>query len=104
MAKTRHLFNPAKLPKVYPPGETLEEKLMELNMSISEFASITAIPEDTVMSIINGDCAITPEMAEVFENVTKIPTYLWLRLQESYNEYKARSKPSYTSLIRKNLK
>lgn len=104
MAQNRHFFDPHKLPIVYPPGETLEEKLQEMDMSVRQFSALTNIPENTVMSIIQGDCVITPEMAVSFENVTKIPTYLWLRLQESYDEFRSRSKPSYSDRLRKNLK
>lgn len=104
MAHTRHFFDPTKLPVVYPPGETLEEKLLEMGMDTKDFAFATSLPEATIISVIEGICVITPDMAVSFENVTKIPAYLWLRLQESYDRYKERSKPSYTESIRKRLK
>ena len=104
MAHKKHFFDTTKLPVVYPPGETLEEKLLEMGMDIKDFASAASLPEATVTSVIHGVCVITPDMAVSFENVTKIPAYLWLRLQESYDRYKARSKPPYSESIRKRLK
>lgn len=36
MEPTRQFFDPAKLPTVYHPGETLDEKLQEMGMSVKE--------------------------------------------------------------------
>ena len=45
MAQTRRFFDPAKLPVVYHPGETLDEKLQEMGMSVKEFATRVSTPE-----------------------------------------------------------
>lgn len=92
MEKKREYFDPSKLPIVFHPGETLEEKLQEMGMSVKEFATRASKPEKTVLAVINGKSSITPEMALAFEMVTKIPAYLWLRLQKSYDEFVARKK------------
>ena len=76
-------------PVVYHPGETLKEKLEELNMSIGEFAIRTSQPEKTIYAVINGQSPVTPDMAIAFEKVTGIPTHMWLRHQRRYDEYKA---------------
>ena len=72
--QTRYFFDPAKLPSVYHPGETLGEKLQEMGMEMKEFAMKASISEKVIISVIKGHSSITPKMAETFEMVTKIPT------------------------------
>lgn len=92
--QTRHFFDPAKLPAVYHPGETLGEKLHEMGMEVKEFAKKASIPEEIIISVIKGHSSITPKMAETIEMVTKIPAYMWLRHQKSYDDFIARKKTS----------
>jgi len=87
----------ATLNEYYPqevlhPCDTLNEKLDELKMSRKEFALRTGKPEKTIVAILKGESSITPEMAVMFENITKIPAHFWLNKQARYNEYKARLK------------
>ena len=77
---------------VFHPGETLQEKLEELNMGPKEFAIRTGKPEKTIIAILKGESSITPEMAVLFENVLKIPADFWLKKQFRFDEYKAREK------------
>lgn len=74
------------------PGETLKEKLDEMNMGPKEFAVRTAKPEKTIIAITNGESSITADMAVLFESVTKIPAHFWLNNQRAYDEYVAREK------------
>ncbi len=74
------------------PGETLAEKLEEMEMGPKEFALRTGKPEKTIIAIIKGESSITPEMAVQFENVTKIPANFWMNHQRGYDEYMAREK------------
>jgi addiction module HigA family antidote len=76
--------------EVLHPGCTLEEKLDEMQMSQKEFAIRVGKPEKTVIAVLKGDSSITPEMAVIFENVTRIPAHFWMNKQARYNEYKAR--------------
>lgn len=81
------------LPQSYAhPGETLEEKLQEMGMGPKEFAVRTGKPEKTIIAVINGDSAITADMAIQFESVTKIPAHFWMNGQRLYDEYVARQK------------
>lgn len=96
MAQTRPFFDPAKLPVVYHPGETLEEKLQEMRMGVKEFATRVSKPEKTIIAILKGKSSITPDMAVSFELVTKIPAHMWLRHQKSYDEFMARKKREKT--------
>lgn len=74
------------------PGETLVEKLEEMEMGPKEFALRTGKPEKTITAILKGDSSITPDMAVLFENVTKIPANFWMNHQRGYDEYIARTK------------
>ena len=87
----------AKQNQYYPqsvphPGETLVEKLEEMEMGPKEFALRTGKPEKTITAILKGDSSITPDMAVQFENVTKIPANFWMNHQRGYDEYIAREK------------
>jgi HTH-type transcriptional regulator / antitoxin HigA len=74
------------------PGETLAEKLEEMEMGPKEFALRTGKPEKTITAILKGDSSITPDMALLFEAVTKIPAHFWMNHQKGYDEYLARVK------------
>ncbi|MHA8106298.1 HigA family addiction module antitoxin [Aquirufa sp. 5-AUSEE-100C1] len=81
------------LPQSRPhPGETLEEKLIEMEMGPKEFSLRTGKPEKTIIAVLKGNSSITPDMAVQFENVTKIPANFWMNHQRSYDEYIARVK------------
>ncbi len=61
-------------------------------MGPKEFALRTGKPEKTIIAVMNGKSSIMPDMALLFESVTKIPADFWLRLQRSYDEFIAREK------------
>jgi HTH-type transcriptional regulator/antitoxin HigA len=83
---------------VYHPAETLREKLSEMGIDIKEFALRTGIPEKTFIAVLNEENQLTPEMAELFENVTKIPAGFWINKQARYNEYIAGENRKHTIL------
>ena len=78
------------------PGETLAEKLEEMEMGPKEFALRTGKPEKTIIAVMKGESSITPDMAVQFENVTKIPANFWMNHQRAYDEYIAREKRKTT--------
>lgn len=86
---TKNQFTPSV---VFHPAVTLNEKLQEMKMSKKEFAVRTGKPENTIYAILSEESSITPEMAVLFENVTKIPASFWINKQARYNEYVARLK------------
>jgi HTH-type transcriptional regulator / antitoxin HigA len=88
MAKQNQYF-PQSRPH---PGETLAEKLEEMEMGPKEFALRTGKPEKTITAILKGESSITPDMAVQFENATQIPAHFWLNMQRGYDEYVAREK------------
>lgn len=72
---------------VFHPAETLLEKMTEMGMDIKEFALRTGIPKNSINAILKKESPLTPEMAVLFENVTKIPAGFWIEKQARYNEY-----------------
>lgn len=84
-------------PQTVPhPGRSLAEKLEEMGMGPKEFALRTGKPEKTIIAVLQGDSAITPDMAVQFEQVTRIPAGFWLRYQAGYDEYQARERRKAT--------
>jgi addiction module HigA family antidote len=81
---------------VFHPGETLTEKLEEMEMGPKEFALRTDKPEKTIIAVMKGNSAITPDMAVRFEGVTKIPAHFWMNHQRSYDEFIVREKRKVT--------
>ncbi len=88
-----------QLAVVYHPGETLNEKLKEMGMSVKEFAVRTSKPVKTIIAIKNGTSSITSEMAVSFENAMKIPAHFWLTKQRHYDEYVVRVKREQDALL-----
>ncbi len=82
--KMRTAYKPIK---AFHPGETLDEKLQEMQMPVTEFAAQTGVPAFVIESIIAGNMSITADMALAFEKVTLIPAHYWLNAQHSYDEY-----------------
>ena len=87
MAKANQYF-PQHL--VSHPGRELGELLEELEMGPKEFAVRTNKPEQTISAILKGDSSITPDMAVLFETVTRVPAHYWLSRQQKHDESKAR--------------
>jgi addiction module HigA family antidote len=81
---------------VFHPGETLTEKLEEMEMGPKEFALRTDKPEKTIIAVMKGNSSITPDMAVRFEGVTKIPAHFWMNHQRSYDEFIVREKRKVT--------
>ncbi|NQW29889.1 MAG: HigA family addiction module antidote protein [Ignavibacteria bacterium] len=93
MTTKEHTYKPQI---AFHPGETLREKLDEMNMGPKEFAVRTGKPEKTVIAILNTTSSVTPEMAVRFEHVLKIPAHFWLNMQRHYDEYVARERHTAT--------
>jgi len=74
----------------FHPGETLVEKLEEMGLDSKEFAALTGRPEKTIIAVLNGKTAITPDLAVQFELVTLIPASFWINAQRLYDEFVAR--------------
>lgn len=69
----------------YHPGEMLEEKLQEMEMSVEEFAEQAHQKVQLVKKIIATKASVTPEIAVAFQMVTGIPAHFWVNLQHDYD-------------------
>jgi addiction module HigA family antidote len=82
-------YNPQSRPH---PGETLEEKLEEMQVSPEAFAASVGVAESVIIGLLAGSCNVSPAIAAKLEQGTKIPVSFWLRHQQSYDEYMAKQK------------
>jgi antitoxin HigA-1 len=80
------MYNPAH------PGEILKALILDaLDLNITEAAEHLNISRKTLSKVINGNGAITPEMALRLELAFKKPTAdHWLRLQNAYDLWQTR--------------
>jgi len=85
--ENKKLYKLEKLAIAYHPGEMLEEKLAEMNISANDFAK--NINKDTafVESLISGTISITPDIAADLEKGTQIPAHMWMKRQHSFDKY-----------------
>ena len=75
-----------------PPGKILLETIKKLGMSQKELAERMDRPKKTINEIIHGKTMILPETAIQLERVLGVPADFWLRLENFYQETKARLK------------
>ncbi|MBR5042726.1 MAG: HigA family addiction module antidote protein [Bacteroidales bacterium] len=73
------------------PGKVLQEKLLELNMSIKEFAARADVTEQFILDVITGASGVSPVLAIAIEFVTGMDAAALLKWQWQYDEWKARS-------------
>jgi len=85
-----HAFRPDY---AIPPGETLRERLAELNLSQAEVATRANLSTKHVNQIVQGGAPITLETAIVLERITGLPARYWNRREADYREGLLRSKP-----------
>lgn len=70
-----------------PPGDTLEEVLESLNMSIPVFSDRTGIPVNNIIRLIDGDYPLTAETADKLQQATGVPGRFWLNREASYRRF-----------------
>ncbi len=71
------------MPPVHP-GEILVEELVELDLSVSEFASALVAPASQVKAILQCDEGITGEIALRLSRYFGTTAELWMNLQKTY--------------------
>jgi HTH-type transcriptional regulator/antitoxin HigA len=82
---------------VIPPGESLRDRLAEMNLSQAELAARAGLSTKHVNQIIKGTAPITPETAIVLERITGVPASVWNRREADYRERLLRAKPRVLS-------
>lgn len=84
MASERYRYEPEI---VFPPGETLSERLEEIGMTQTELAARTGLSTKHVNQIIRGSAPITPETALRLEHATRTSARVWNNLEIAYRNY-----------------
>ncbi|MFQ5752735.1 MAG: HigA family addiction module antitoxin, partial [bacterium] len=74
-----------------PPGEYLEEVIVELGMTKNELARRMNRPAPKLSAIFTGDKAITPDTALQLEKVVGVPAHIWTGLEAEYRLTLARN-------------
>jgi HTH-type transcriptional regulator/antitoxin HigA len=69
-----------------PPGDTLRDRLAELNLSQAELAARAGFSSKHVNQIMQGLAPITPETAIALERITGLPARFWNRREADYRE------------------
>jgi HTH-type transcriptional regulator/antitoxin HigA len=87
---TQHPFRPDYS---FPPGETLRDRLNELNVSQTEFAARAGMSVKHANQIILGAAPITLSTAIILERITGIPASFWNRREADYREHRLRTSP-----------
>jgi len=67
-----------------PPGEYLEEVVLELGMSKDELARRMNRPAPKLSAIFKGEKSITPDTALQLEKVVGVPAHIWTGLETEY--------------------
>lgn len=75
---------------VLSPGETLNERLEETDMTQIELATRTGLSTEHVKQIIQGSEPINPETALRLEHATRISARVWNNLEIAYRDYASR--------------
>ncbi|MFZ2617463.1 MAG: DUF4351 domain-containing protein [Anaerolineae bacterium] len=87
---------------MYPPGETLKEKLEELGLSPPGFAVRLGWTLKHLRAVLRGAAEITPTMAGQLETELASPAHFWLAYQKRYNNYlaaKALAETTWSHLV-----
>ncbi len=73
-----------------PPGETLFETMDARCMGRAELAYKCEVSEEDITAILDGDGAITDELAEKLEAALGVPASMWRNLEANYRAALAR--------------
>lgn len=90
MTSRTHAFRPDY---VIAPGETLRDRLAEMNLSQAELAARAGMSTKHVNQIIQGNAPISLETAVALERITRVPASFWNRREADYRVALLRAKP-----------
>lgn len=76
---------------VFPPGETLSERIEDIGMTQVDLAARTGLSTKHINQIIQGVAAVTPETALLLEHATRTPARVWNNLEVAYREHLSRA-------------
>jgi addiction module HigA family antidote len=67
------------------PGRLIEADLEAMGVTVAEASKGLGVTRQQLYRVINGECAITPEMAVRLEKAIGSTADMWLRLQMNYD-------------------
>lgn len=73
-----------------PPGETLRDRLSEIDMTQADLARRTGLTAKHINQVVRGSASISAEVAQRLSYVTGVPASWWLRLEADYRAALAR--------------
>lgn len=73
------------------PGRLLKSEIEKLGLSVARAAKALGVTRAQLYRVINGQSALSPEMALRLEFVFGSTTDAWLRLQAAYDAARVRS-------------
>ena len=67
------------------PGRLVADNLSELGLSVAQAAEGLGVTRQQLYKVINGESAISPEMAVRLEQAIGSTAETWLRMQNAYD-------------------
>jgi addiction module HigA family antidote len=67
------------------PGRLVKENLDELGLSVAQAAEGLGVTRQQLYKVINGESAVSPEMAVRLEKAIGSTAAAWLRMQAAYD-------------------
>ncbi len=67
------------------PATGLRDDLEEVGWTVNEFATRLGVSRNTASRLLNGRCAISPEVALALERIGWSNADFWMRRQASYD-------------------
>lgn len=76
--------------ETFHPGEFLRDELAARGLSAAHFAELAGLHADTVVEILNCELSVNPRAAFKIGRALGTSAELWLSLQKSHDQWKAR--------------
>lgn len=83
-------YPPYKPQSVPPPGETLKQALVDLDLPQADLARRTGLSTKHINQLIQGAASLSPDVAILLERTTGVPAGIWNRLEAAWRTYLAR--------------
>jgi addiction module HigA family antidote len=74
------------------PGRLVKSAIDELDLSVAKAAEALGVTRAQIYRVVNGDSAISPEMALRLETVIGSTAEGWLRLQAAHDAARVRER------------
>ena len=80
--------------KIFHPGETLAQKLDEMDLTPKQFSKLCGIDVKIIENIIEGRRDIDDVIAMILDDYTGISNHGWLNMQKRWNDVTKLVSPS----------